>query len=97
MPINNMCLNSDSSRQNELWTLISSCTLWHIWKARCQRLFGNIVVPPREVIRSTWQEMVITLKAKYDEIKGDRNLVVVRSLAFHKIWNNMGFYSIHNA
>ena len=94
MPINNMCLNSDSSRQNELWTLISSCSLWHIWKARCQRLFGNIVVPPGEVIRSTWQEMVITLKAKYDEIKGDRNLVVVRRLAFHKLWNNMGFYSI---
>ena len=67
MPINNMCLNSDSSRQNELWTLISSCSLWHIWKARCQRLFGNIVVPPGEVIRSTWQEMVITLRAKYLE------------------------------
>ena len=51
--------NLDNMRQTELWILLSSCTIWHIWKARCQRLFDNIVVPPVEVVRPTWQEMVV--------------------------------------
>ena len=37
--------NGTSSKQKEIWQLLASCSMWHIWKARCSRLFGGKIVP----------------------------------------------------
>ena len=81
--INHMWANLDNMRQTELWILLSSCTIWHIWKARCQRLFDNIIFQPIKVVLSIWQEMVATLRARYGGITGDSNSTILRRLAFH--------------
>ena len=40
-------LQSASPRFLEIWMLIASFTLWYIWKARCLKVFQDMVQPPR--------------------------------------------------
>ena len=69
--------------------------IWHIWKARCHRLLGKAFVPIAEIVSLIWQEMVLTLKARFDAIKGDSDAAMTRRNAFHRLWGKMGFYLIH--
>ena len=85
--------NKANTRQRALWDLLGSCTMWHIWKARCNRVLGGRFVSPTKVVRDVWYEMVLTLKASYDNIKGNPDMVLSKKLAFHNIWKGSGLYT----
>ena len=80
--------------QKELWSLLSSCTVWHIWKARCARVIGQLVIPAAQVVQNIWQEMVTTLRARYDNIKGNLDSIVRKRMVFHAIWKQKPFYEL---
>ena len=49
-----------------------------------------------EIVKAIWQEMVLTLRARFDAIIGNSDLAMTKSLDFHTIWKNMDFYLLHN-
>ena len=85
--------NGTSSKQNEIWEFLTSCSMWHIWKARCSRLFDGKIVPPAQVVRPIWHEMVLTLKSRYDNIQGTLDAMIAMKSAFHKQWKGMYFFT----
>ena len=97
VPIESMQPNVDSKVKSDLWNLVSSSTLWYIWKARCQRLLGRLIIPIEEVLKSIWQEMVLTMRARFDAIVGDSDSALARRQAFLAHWKNLGFFEISGA
>ena len=97
IPKDDMRVNPEDDAQLELWILLSNAALWHLWKGRCERRFSNIFVPTEEVIKSVWQEMVLTLKARLDSIKGTSDGAMAKRLVFHSVWKKMGFYSMESS
>ena len=97
VPIESMQLNVDSKVKSDLWNFVSSSTLWYIWEARCQRLLGRLIIPIEEVLKSIWQEMVLTMRARFDAIVGDSDSALARRQTFLAHWKNLGFLEISGA
>ena len=93
MTINMMQPNITTDKVNELWDILSACSMWHVWKARYSRLFHGIIYRPSQIVQTIWIELVLTLKARYDNIKGSSDAVMMKRLAFHEQWSAMEFYS----
>ena len=89
--------NLQDNMRLEMWKLISNCTIWYIWKARCLRLFTRSCIPAAETIKEIWREIVVTLKARFDAIEGAFDATFLRRLAFHTIWSGKGFYHIRHS
>ncbi len=92
IPVSALRSNTEDRLQTELWILLSNATLWYLWTARCERRYQKIHVPHEEVVKSVWQEMILTLKARLDSIKGDSDTAAAKRVAFHTLWQKMGFY-----
>ncbi|MCO5568556.1 hypothetical protein L7F22_022255 [Adiantum nelumboides] len=75
------------------WELLSSLTLWFIWRARCCRSIEGQLEPPAETVRAIWQEILHTLRGCFERIQGDSDSATQRRLAFHSTWSRGPFYS----
>ena len=73
------------------WELISSLALWFIWRARCRRIFEERPVPPAETVRDFWTELIHTLRGQYDRLQGDSDSMILRRLAFLRLWKSGPF------
>ena len=46
----------------EIWQLVSSITIYYIWKARCLKVFQNVTERPAQIIFGLWIEIVHNLR-----------------------------------
>ena len=51
-------LQSTSPRFPKVWMLITSFTLWYVWKARCLKVFQDLVRPLEEVTMDIWFALI---------------------------------------
>ena len=77
IPMNLIQHNKPTHKQSELWNLVSSCTMWHVWRARCSRVINTIICQPMQVVQAVWLELMLSLKAKYDNIKGIEDVIIL--------------------
>ena len=42
-------LKTTSTPSLEIWVLIIDFTLWYVWKARCLKVFQDLIRPPRGI------------------------------------------------
>ena len=65
-------LNSQiETSEPQIWQLVSSITIWYIWKARCLNVFQNVTERPAQIIYGIWTEIVHNLRGLLDSIKGN--------------------------
>jgi hypothetical protein len=84
------------SRNVIRWEYVSGLVLWAIWKARCIKVFQGVAEAPAETIKVIWSELLHTLRGQWDSMQGtSARLINIRS-CFRKVWDTIGFYSIHN-
>ena len=93
IPINLKGPNVTNDKVNELWDILSACSTWHVSKARSSWLFQGMIYRPSQIIQTIWNELMFTVKARYDNIKGSSDAVMMKRLAFHEQWSGMKFYS----
>ena len=74
-----------------IWEILSSTTVYHIWKARCSLVFHNLKTPPAEVISNIWLEIVHALKGQWDGIVGDSDAKIAQRHEFLIIWTATPF------
>ena len=79
-----------------VWETISSVTLWVLWTSICRRIFQQIQWNVVEVVKETWVTLVHTLKAEYDAIKGDSNVVFRKQEVFKNRWERMKVFCMAN-
>ena len=77
-----------------LWELLSSTTMWVIWKYRCVKVFDNKTTAPVEAIKEIWSIIIHTLKGQYDNIKGHSEAAEKQRRNFHDLWRHGPFYSL---
>ena len=53
----------------EIWQLVSSITIWYIWKARCLRVFQTVTKRPGQINSRIWIEILRDLISSLDNIK----------------------------
>ena len=76
----------------QIWQLVSSITIWYIWKARCLKVFQNVIERPTQIISGIWIEIVHNLRGLLDSIKGNTHQADLKRLEFHAIWDIGIFY-----
>ena len=76
-----------SNESDHLWELLSSTTMWFIWKAQCIKVFEGREVPPIELLVAIWNDMVSTLRGQYDMIKGVLEVEVLARRGFEEKWS----------
>ena len=54
--------STESRDGDPRWELISSLTMWFVWRARCRWIFDQRVIAPAEMIRDLWLELIHTLR-----------------------------------
>ena len=79
-----------------VWALLSTCSMWHIWKARCSRVVGGDFVAVQKVVQEISGEVVLTLKALFDNVKGIFEVAVLKKNHFLQQWRGMGFFTDTN-
>ena len=82
IPLDLMCPNTFSDKVSSVWVLLSTCLMWHIWKARCSRVVGGEFFAVQQVVQAIWVEMVLTLIAQFDNIKGISETAVLERIRF---------------
>ena len=50
-----------SNESDHLWELLSSTTMWFIWKAWCMMMFEGRELPPVESVVAIWNELVANM------------------------------------
>ena len=93
VPLDMVHPNPMMERLSKIWELLGSCSMWHIWKARCTRVLSGDIVLIQQVVQGIWSELVFTLKARFDNIKGDSNMSTQKRLSLLKLWDRMEMYS----
>jgi hypothetical protein len=68
-----------------LWEIICGITLKYIWKAKCNKIFENRSEPLAETIKGIWGELICTIKAYLDSIKGDTDKAMKQHYDFHVV------------
>ena len=53
----------------EIWQLVRNIRIWYIWKARCLKVFQNVIERPGHIISRIWTEIVHNLRGSLDNIK----------------------------
>ena len=81
-----------SFNEAQIWQLVSSITIWYIWKARCLKVFQNVTESPAQIISGIWIEIVHNLRGILDSIKGNTHQAELRRVKFHAIWDIGIFY-----
>ena len=76
----------------QIWQLVSSITIWYIWKARCLKVFQNMTERPAQIISGIWIEIVHNLRGILDSINGNTHQAELRRVEFHVIWDIGIFY-----
>ena len=92
-PLDMVHPNPMMERLSKIWELLGSCSMWHIWKARCTGVLSGDIVPIQQVVQGIWSELVFTLKARFDNIKGNSNMSTQKRLSLLKLWDRMEMYS----
>ena len=62
----------------QIWQLESSITIWYIWKARCLKVFQNMIERPAQIIYGIWTEISHNLIGLLDSIKGNMQQVELK-------------------
>ena len=75
----------------QIWQLVSSITIWYIWKARCLKVFQNATERPAQIISGIWIEIVHNL-GLLDSINGKTHQAELKCLEFHVIWDISIFF-----
>ena len=57
--------------QTEIWKFVSSITIWYILKARCLKVFQNMIERHTQIIYGIWAKIVHNLRGSLDNIKGN--------------------------
>ena len=84
IPINLKGPNVTNDKVNELWDILSACSTWHVSKARSSWLFQGMIYRPSQIIQTIWNELMFTVKARYDNIKGSSDAVMMKRLALYE-------------
>ena len=75
-----------NQKLEDLWMLLAPITIWHIWTARCTRVFSAHKRPPAESIKLIWHTLITTLRAQYERINGTNDAADLMRLNFRKRW-----------
>ena len=76
----------------QIWQLVSSITIWYIWKAQCLRVFQNVTKRPAQIISGIWTKIVHNLRGLLDSVKGNTQPAELKLLELHAIWDIGIFY-----
>ena len=74
-----------------VWEILSSTTIYHIWKTRCSLIFQQLKTPPAELVSNIWLDIVHTLKGQWDGIIGDSDAKIAQRHEFITIWKPSPF------
>ena len=55
----------------QIWQLVSTITIWYIWKARCLKVFQNVTKRHAQIISGIWIEIVANVRGSLDNLKYD--------------------------
>ena len=72
--------------------MVSSITIWYIWKAKCLKVFQNVTERLAQIISGVWTEIVHNLRGSLDNIKGNTQRAEFQRLEFHAIHDKGIFY-----
>ena len=94
LPFHPFSTQEDMVDINPLWELLSSTTLWVIWKSRCGMVMEGKHTPPVEAVKDIWSIVIHTLKGRYDSIKGDSENALKQRLTFHQTWYELPCHAL---
>ena len=75
------------------WTLISTTTMWFIWKRRCGHAFEGTSEAPAEMIMAIWIELIHNLQGQLQDLQGDTEIATKKRKAFYVTWDSSPFYT----
>ena len=78
--------------KSEICELVSSITVWYIWKAQYLKVFQNTGERPIEIIYGIRTKIVHNRRGYLDNIKGTMQQGELKRLEFHAIWDKGIFY-----
>ena len=58
------------------WDLVSTTTMWFIWKRCCQYLYEGACEPPAKTIMAIWLEITHNLYGQLQELQGNFENIV---------------------
>ena len=96
MPMQHIGVVRYDKEMQPLWEILSSITMWHIWKARCARVLGNRATHNVVSVREIWLDIVLTLRGQFDSLQGDSDRSYLQRLSFIKRWKKSPFLVVSN-
>ena len=75
-----------TAERSEVWEILGSLTGWHIWKARCQVVFGGECLSVYATLAELWTSIIHSLRGRWDQVQGDSRARQELRLHFLLTW-----------
>ena len=66
--------------------IVSSLSLWVLWKARCSKLYNDEDIHVVDQVKSFWNLLVHSVKGEYDRYKGYGNTAIQKRKRLRRVW-----------
>ena len=86
LPLLSLQFTGTRKEVQPVWEILSSTTIYHIWKVRCSLIFHQLKTPLAELVSNIWLDIVHTLKGQWDGIVGDSDAKIAQQHEFITIW-----------
>ena len=70
-----------------VWQIVSSLSLWVLWKARCSKLYNDEDIHVVDQVKSFWNLLVHSVKGEYDRYKGYGNTAIRKRKRLRRVWS----------
>ena len=72
-----------------VWQIVSSLSLWILWKGRCSKLYNDENAHVVDQVKSFWELLVHTVKGDYDNSKGSGNTTNQKRRRIRRVWSSI--------
>ena len=60
-------------RSAQVWKIVTTITLWALWKCRCNGLYDAADQRLLDVLLEIWENLLVVVRGQYDNMRGSPN------------------------
>ena len=81
-------------RATHVWKIVSTITLWILWKYRCKRRYDSIIPLLSDILPELWGSLLAVVRGQYDNMPGSSEVVLKNRKKLLQLWRKLPLFTI---
>ena len=85
---------SKQMRAAHVWKIVSTITLWILWKYRCKRLYDSISPLLSDILPELWGSLLVVVRGQYDNMSSSSEIVLKKRKKLLQLWRKLPLFIV---